>query len=185
MVVMSSGLRHLLDRDAVSPEQLARFVRDQQRYISTPFRQLANVSLSFDFNFIQAVWRIDHDSTFQIAQALGTFVEATKSSEAFCRQTFKHDDSLAALHAGLDVGPLLIAPSRAIGEVITSAVAFAEEAIRQGWRVIIPRELYEFIKAKHEKPLPAEILEVKATVRRRREIVPLSLNDAAYLSEWG
>jgi hypothetical protein len=185
MVLMSSSALHLCDKRAISPEQLARFMRDQQRHVSTVFKALPNVTLTFQFNFIEALWRIERDPTLEIAQALHMFVAASKTNEAFSQPLLKNDSSLVTLHAGLDIGHVLIAGSQAIGEVITSAVAFAEEAVRQNWPAIIPRELYDLIKDRHETPLTSHMIEVKATVRRNREIVPLSSSDAEYLGEWG
>jgi hypothetical protein len=184
MVLMSSSVLRLLDKGTISPKQLAIFIRDQQQYISAPFKHLASVGLSFDFNFVQAVWRVDRDPTSQIAEALGTFVIASKNTEAFGGRVVEAGVPSATLHAGLDIGHVLIAGSRTLGEVITSAVAFAEEAVRRNSPVIMSRELYERVRNKHKKPLATYAMEVKGTVRRNREIVSLSLNDAEYLGEW-
>lgn len=184
MVLLSNSVQNVLEEPSISPEQLLRFVQNQQRYISAPFRQLSDVRLESNLHLIQAVWPLNGNPSLRVSQAISVFLAALKSGDAFNRWALAEGLPQCKFHAGLDLGELLIASQTVIGEVINSAMRFAEEAITEGIPLIIASECYDFLKGRLKRELRSAMIEVKSVaVRRTRKVVPISISDAEVLTQ--
>lgn len=178
MVVTSSCVLKHLERKFVSPEQLARAAKEDRNKLAASFKKLANVTLNLDFHSIQVVRKVGSDLR-------GDFLDLVRSLSQACAEFRAARTDLGTrskLHAGTDVGPLLVKESRYFGETTAAAVCFAEQAMQEDVLLVVARECIEALRDTEEEEIVAsERIEVRRAIRKTREIVRLSSDDVGHL----
>ncbi|MGI8821091.1 MAG: hypothetical protein ACR2ID_09530 [Chthoniobacterales bacterium] len=177
LVWTSDNILRAVQRPPISPQRLLAFVTDQQRIFAQAFKAFPDVEVHFELTFARAIWRVDRRANGLIYEALGVLFEIIQANERYNSTGGRAYFPRSNIHAGVDMGLLLQGEDFSIGQVLTSAFAFAEEATRRDVTAFIPQSYYEDVAAKLNRPLATQTVEVKATTQKQRGVIALSLDD--------
>jgi hypothetical protein len=177
LAAIVGGVEAMLEDQLTTPESLLRFLNELRRYLCAPFTDLPHVSIDIDMHVLRATWKKCQNNGAEVAEALSSFLHITSSIALFNRWARAEGFSEITVYGGIDVGHLVISTGTKLGEVITSATYFAEEAVRKSAALLIAAEWYDRVDPTKKSSTLRKTLDVKAVVRRRREVVFLSLDD--------